>query len=114
MSNLLIDWGATCTLDTTIPAADLPANGLAGFTLTFYAKRSRTDSDASAYITKTPAITTAGTQGSQDGLISTPLVPADTNGLPLHTVALYWRIVATDPNGVSSVPDEGLLVVEVG
>lgn len=111
-TELTIDWGTDDTLDTTISHLLLGPAGLTGYTFKFYAKKSKSDADADAFISKTPTATTLGST-TVDGIVSTPIADIDTSGLPRYTTVLFWRLIATDGSGKDTVPDEGTLIVRV-
>lgn len=112
--------GDTKTVQFTLGAANLPADGVASFEFWFTAKQQVADADLSAQWQKHGAPGNLGafvivTQGDPtvptDAVVTCDILPADTDQLPDYPVALNWDLQVKDANGRITTSASGTLTV---
>ena len=114
MAALSITRGDTGIFTTTI--SNLGSGGLTGYSAWFTAKRDPSDADTGAVFQKTITsggiqITTAG-NATTPGVLTTTVVPADTDTLPTgYAVLLVYDVKVKDTSGVETTVDSGTILV---
>jgi hypothetical protein len=104
-----IAFTASMTDGTGVNPADLT-----GITITFTAKRRKTDTDAQAIIVRSTADGIVTDYDPTTGTATITLDPEDTELLTAHVVArsLYWDVQIDDMAGDVRTPLKGLLAID--
>jgi hypothetical protein len=119
MTDLSMTRGNTALFDTTVHF--LQAGGLTGYSAWFTAKRDAADPDAGAVFQKqigsgmsagSPVAGTGAYAGFYDAVLTTTVVPANTESLPTgYAHTLVWDVKVKDGSGIETTVDSGTLTV---
>lgn len=107
----------------TLPAANLPSDGVASFSFWFTAKSEVDLPDSGAQFQKLGlpgalgpfTIVTAGNPAATppvDAVVNCAIAAADTSSLPDYDVTLTWDLQVRDANGKTSTAASGTLTVQ--